>query len=323
MLPDVLRLEPLLVERPWGGRRLARLGKVLPAGALVGESWEVADLAPTAHEGARCTRVTGGPLEGSVLADLIERHGAELLGSVGPTYDGRFPLLVKFLDAAEHLSVQVHPPDEIAELDPAFRAKTESWYVMDADPGSTLWFDIRTDIDDATFAGAAGSSSVVPMLGVVPARVGDFHHIPAGRVHALGAGVIVLEIQTPSDTTFRIYDWSEEYSRTPRPLHVREALRSVVRGDPTAISAAASAVPGARELVRTSAYWIREHRAGDAAIALDQAPELRVLAVMAGEISLGGEVVGVGEVRVLPASSGAFGGFEHSDDAVVIESGIA
>jgi len=96
-----------------------------------------------------------------------------------------------------------------------------------------------------------------------------------------------------------------------------------VRGDPTAISAAASAVPGARELVRTSAYWIREHRAGDAAIALDQAPELRVLAVMAGEISLGGEVVGVGEVRVLPASSGAFGGFEHSDDAVVIESGIA
>jgi mannose-6-phosphate isomerase len=323
MLPDLLRLEPLLVERPWGGRRLARLGKAVPAGALIGESWEVADLAPTADEDARCTRVTGGPADGSTLADLIERHGAELLGSAGPTYDGRFPLLVKFLDAAEHLSVQVHPPEAIADVDAAVRAKTESWYVMDADPGSAMWFDIRTDVDDAAFAGAAGTSSVVPMLGVVPARVGDFHHIPAGRVHALGAGVMVLEIQTPSDTTFRLYDWSDEYSRTPRSLHVREALRSVVRGDPTAISVAGSSAAGARELVRTPAYWIREHRAGEVPIALDPRPELRVVAVVAGEVSIDGERLGVGAVRVLPAGSRAFGVIDHADDAVVIESGVA
>ena len=323
MLDPVLRLEPLAVTRPWGGRRLEALGRSLPPDVGVGESWEVADLATDGGLGEQCTRVAAGHHTGMRLAELIERFGAELLGSAGPTPDGRFPLLVKLLDARQHLSVQVHPPPQVADQDPAIRAKSESWYVLDADPGSRMWFDIRTDIEDAEVAAAAGTPAIVAMLGDVPAQVGAFHHIPAGRVHALGAGVMVLEIQTPSDTTFRMYDWGIEYDRPPRHLHTEAALRSIVRGDPTAISVAASDMAGSRTLVTTPEYWIVEHRTDGRAVPLDTRSELRVVTVAAGEVELASETLRVGDTRILPAASPLIGPLDAAPGSVVIETGLA
>jgi mannose-6-phosphate isomerase len=322
MLPDVIRLQPIVFERPWGGRRLERLGRSLPARIPVGESWEIADLAAD-DSGEYCTLVADGPLAGARLVDLIDRYGTELLGSAGRALDGRFPLLVKLLDAREHLSVQVHPPDRVADLDPTVRAKDESWYVMDVEADARMWFDVRSDVSDEELASAVGDAGVVDLLGELPARVGDFHHIPAGRVHALGAGVMVFEVQTPSDTTFRIYDWVLEYGRPARELHPVDALASIVRGDPSAISVSASEIPGSRKLVDSTHYWIREHRSAGDPIRLDPRAELRVLLVANGDVELGSEVLSRGAVRVLPAVSAAIGDVNASPGAVLVETGIA
>jgi mannose-6-phosphate isomerase len=322
-LPDVLRLEPLMVDRPWGGRRLEGFGRVLPPSVPVGESWEIADLPPAdGSSQSRCTSVAEGPLAGATLSELIGRFGAEFLGSAGPMPDGRFPLLVKLLDAREHLSVQVHPPADIADQDPAIRAKSESWYVMATEPGSKVWFDVRTDVELSELEATAGTSTFVSLLGEVPARVGDFHHIPAGRVHALGAGVVVLEIQTPSDTTFRIYDWNEVYDRPPRELHLAAAVRSIVRGDPSAISVAGAEGSGVRDLVRTPDYWIREHRTDGDSVDLDDRRELRVLTVIDGAVSADSVTLGPGDIRILPASSRLIGPWEAAPGTVLIETGL-
>jgi mannose-6-phosphate isomerase len=256
------------------------------------------------------------------LSELLGRFGAEFLGSAGPMPDGRFPLLVKLLDAREHLSVQVHPPAEIADRDPGIRAKSESWYVIQTEPDSKLWFDVRTDVDFEELEAAAGTAAFLTLLGEVPARVGDFHHIPAGRVHALGAGVLVLEIQTPSDTTFRIYDWNEMYARPPRELHLGEAVRSIVRGDPTAVSVAGAAGAGVRDLVRTPDYWIREHRADGDSVALDEREELRVLTVIRGAVSADSVSLRTGDIRILPAASRLIGKWDAVAGTVLIETGL-
>ena len=314
MLSDQIRLEPLLADRPWGGRRLERLGRLLPEGVLIGESWELADLPGSDPE--TCTRVADGPLAGATLSELIHRYGEEFLGSAAPTDDGRFPLLVKLLDARENLSVQVHP----SFVDESIRPKTESWYVIESEADSSIWFDIRRDVSNAEFAAAAGSAAVVDMLDRLSAKAGDFHHVPAGRVHALGAGVMVLEVQTPSDTTFRIYDWTEEYGRESRELHIDEAVRSVIRDDPAAFSLGVS--DSTRQLVRSPHYWMREHRALETGVTLDLRPELRFVTVVAGEASLGEDVLTAGDSRLFPARSNLFGRVETTEGAVLIETGL-
>ena len=323
MLPDLIRFDPLLAERPWGGRRLAAFGRKLPAAIHVGESWEIADLAADAAGGERCTPVAEGPLAGLRLVDLIERFGAALMGSAGPGPDGRFPLLVKLLDAREHLSVQVHPPHDVAEADPSIRAKSESWYVLRADDGARLWLDVRSDVSDEQLAEAMSSSAIVGVLDEIPAQAGDFHHIPAGRVHALGAGVVVYEIQTPSDTTFRIYDWTDVYDRAERDLHPRRALESIVRGDPAAVSVAATSRPGRRMLVETVDYWLCEHHVEAGRVELNPRPELRVLMVVEGSVVAGDDRIGEGQVVMLPASSSLFDRTEAAPGTVVLEAGIA
>lgn len=323
MLPDLLRFDPLLAERPWGGRRLAALGRNLPPEAQVGESWEVADLPADVPGGEKCTLVADGDLAGLRLVDLIDRFGAEFMGSAGPGSDGRFPLLVKLLDAREHLSVQVHPPDDIAETDPSIRAKNESWYILETADDARLWLDVRANVSDQELAEAMSSPAVVSVLGEIPAHPGDFHHIPAGRVHALGAGVMVFEIQTPSDTTFRIYDWTETYGRPERELHPRQAIESIVRGDPAAVSTGAESRPGRRLLVETPDYWLCEHHVAGGRVELDPSPELRVLMVVKGSVQAGSHGIRAGEVVMLPAASSLFPRLEASPGTVVLEAGIS
>lgn len=316
-------LSPVLVERPWGGRRLERYGKRLPPDVAIGESWEVADLPDGVAVGVDDpkSRVASGPHTGTSLGALARRHPQELFGAAAPP-EGEFPLLVKLLDAREHLSVQVHPHSRFAAGHPEVRLKTESWYVVDAEPDSVLFLDLVSGTDLVDVERALGSGDVVELLRTVPARPGDFHHLPAGLVHALGAGVMVAEVQTPSDTTFRIYDWAEEYRRSPRPLHTAEALETILVSPEGFESLDAVSGEGSRTLVETDHYLIHEHRAGSGPTAVDYVGNgaLKVCMVVGGSATFGSLEVGRGTTVVVPAMVGPV--LEMGPGAVVLEVGL-
>lgn len=224
-----LLLEPIYKEKVWGGRRLERLGRSLPGGAdtLVGESWEVADLAATAVSGggggAARSVVANGPLRGRTLGALLADDAGAVLGRARPAVGGGFPLLVKYLDARESLSVQVHPSAEYAARHPDAHLKSEAWYVVAAEPGAVIYKGVVAGKGRADFEAAIGAGTVSALLGRVPAVAGDCHYLPSGTCHALGAGVLVAEVQTPSDTTFRVFDWD----RRDRELHIAAALECI------------------------------------------------------------------------------------------------
>jgi mannose-6-phosphate isomerase len=226
------RLEPVRFERHflakvWGGRALERTpGIALPPGK-VGETWEVVDRA-----GENSLVATGG-LKGLSLGELMKRHGAELLGNVPAGKGGCFPVLVKYIDAAESLSVQVHPDDEsaarlAATLDPRAEAKSEAWVVLHAEPGSRLYAGLRPDVTPREFERVAAGPGVLEALLAWEVRAGDCLMVPGGTVHAIGAGITILEVQQNSDTTYRLWDWG----RTGRAVHVAEALQCVRFGEP-------------------------------------------------------------------------------------------
>jgi mannose-6-phosphate isomerase len=230
-------LEPILMPKVWGGRRLADYGKDLPTDGSYGESWEVADLASTSPGGggggAVRSRITNGAMAGRPLHEALDAWGSDLVGAPWARATD-FPLLAKLLDARQHLSVQVHPTREYAAAHPGTHVKAESWYIVDADPGAELFIGLQPGVgrDDVRHAITAGR--VPDVLRSVTAVPGYCHHLPSGTVHALGGGVLVAEIQSPSDTTFRLYDWTAEYGRPRRELHVDAALDAMLLEDPPA-----------------------------------------------------------------------------------------
>ena len=232
--PYPLVLEPIMKAKVWGGRRLERLGKPLPSAEHVGESWELADLPSTSASGGGGAQarspITNGGLAGRTLHDALEQWGADLLGRRVPTTGGEFPLLVKYLDAREHLSVQVHPSPDYADAHPEADLKTECWYILEAEPGSKIFKGVKPGVTRDAFERAlrtGSGSGVVEMLESVDAVPGELHNLPSGTVHALGGGILVAEVQTPSDTTYRVYDWTEELGRAPRELHIDQALECI------------------------------------------------------------------------------------------------
>lgn len=232
--PYPLILEPILKEKVWGGRRLERLGKRLAPGAMIGESWELSDLAETSASGggggeAR-SKIRNGALAGRTIGDAARAWGRAMMGEVGLSPAGGFPLLLKFLDAREHLSVQVHPSAAYCKAHPEAHLKTECWYVLEATPGSVIYKGVKKGVTREAFARALAlgqGEGVVAMLESVPAVKGECHNLPSGTVHALGAGVLIAEVQTPSDTTFRVYDWAKEYGRKGRELHVDQSMACI------------------------------------------------------------------------------------------------
>jgi mannose-6-phosphate isomerase len=319
-----LFMSPVFAEKPWGGHRLLDYGKGLPVGARIGESWEVADL-PIDAVGTVSdprSRVATGPLAGKSLHELIATFSEDFLGRAQPTPEGDFPLLIKLIDAREHLSVQVHPDREYVAKHPEARLKTESWYVVAADPGAHLYLGLRPSITTSDVATRVGTAGVVGLLDVVPAEVGDFHHLPAGLVHALGAGVMVAEVQTPSDTTFRISDWEDRYGRPNRAMHAAAALEAI-RPKLTSDFMARLDEPGSRTLPAGDVYWIREHRSDGGVLPIDPEPDVRVLMVVSGTALVGGREVLRGTTVVLPAA--VVPGTSVSADAgtVVLEIGLS
>lgn len=292
---------PVLVEKPWGGTRLSEMGKY-PGRSMFGESWEIADLAADVAPNVEdpVSRVVEGRWRGWSLGALAARFGAEMMGPIPLTPDGRFPLLVKFIDAREHLSVQVHPHETYVDAHPEAKLKTESWYVVDADPGSSLFLDIAPGVSSERAIAELDGVSVVANLRSIDAIAGSFHHVPAGMIHALGAGVLVAEIQTPSDSTFRIYDWSGEYGREPRPLHTDAARATLVPHHSEAFDLPPIGGNGTRGLVETPYYWVREHRAEDQ-IRLSKAPGFRVLTCVAGKAHMAKLAMRAGSTVIVPA----------------------
>ncbi len=232
-----LRFQPIFRRYIWGGRRLGTvLGKAIGPESDYAESWEIVD------HGDDQSRVVAGPLAGKTLGEIVAQHGAELFGhqfqsAGGPPpnmstaagsrrhYDS-FPLLFKFLDANTMLSVQVHPNDEqAAQLSPPDAGKTEAWVVLAAEPKSAIYAGLKRGFDRAALARELARGTCELCLNRIEPRVGDCILLPAGTVHALGAGLLIAEIQQSSDTTYRLFDWNRVGpDGRPRALHIEEAL---------------------------------------------------------------------------------------------------
>ncbi len=299
-----LRFQPLLKRYLWGGRRLeTELGKTLGDGDDYAESWELVD------HGADQSVVLAGPLCGTTLHSLVREQGRDLLGRHFPQ-DG-FPILWKFLDAHKALSVQVHPDDSLAaKLDPPDRGKTEAWVVLAAEPGSLLYAGLEPGVDRTTFERAIAEGTCPSCLHRVEPDVGDCFYIPAGTVHALGAGLLVAEIQQASDTTYRLFDWDRiGPDGKKRPLQIEAGLAAVdfSRGPVSSQIPKPTDRPGVECLIDDEKFRLdRLLASGPLAIGGDE--RCHILVNLADPVYVAGDAVdrplSRGEVMLLPASLG-------------------
>lgn len=223
-LPGVIPLQPYCREMVWGGRRLAELyGKQLPADVRVGETFEL-----SAYE-YRESRAAAGPLRGRSLLDLLEQYRDDLVGGdVWARYGGRFPLLIKLLDAQQDLSIQVHPDDAYAQLKGLQDVgKMEAWYVLHSE-GGRVAYGLQEGVGREDFTAAVAENRVEEVIRFYTVSRGDLVFSPPGTVHALCAGVVIYEVQQSSDLTFRIYDYDRPgLDGRPRELHIEQALEVI------------------------------------------------------------------------------------------------
>ncbi len=215
--------EPIFHEKIWGGNRIANLGYDIDPNIKYGELWSLSAVETDPSV------VSNGFLAGNTLNELIEIYMDELVGeAVFDKYGNAFPLLVKILDANDWLSVQVHPNDVLAKERGLGRGKSEMWYVMDAKPDAQLIMGFNKTINEHSFLRALEDKTLVDSLAFVNAPKSSAFYMPAGRVHALGPGLLIAEIQQSSDTTYRIYDWDRvEANGKARDLHIEEALAAI------------------------------------------------------------------------------------------------
>jgi mannose-6-phosphate isomerase len=301
-----LQFHPLLRRLIWGGRRLGTLlGKPIGEGSDYAESWEISDYRDWTSV------VSQGPLAGVTLRELVQTRGEEILG---PRLAGLgwFPLLVKFIDAREVLSVQVHPSDEQAARLSGDRGKTEAWVVMHAEPGSLIYAGLRPGVGPADLKEAVARGSVAPLLHAFEPRAGDCILIEAGTVHAIGAGVVLAEIQQTSDATYRIDDWGRKGpDGRPRPLHLDQALQVIDFSRGPVDPLVPHAVPrdfGSIEMLAQSRYFAFERLSLKATACVGSHHGFTIL------IGLGGRscvihnerdlLLGYGSTMLLPAALG-------------------
>ena len=319
-----LRFERHALEKVWGGRALERaFGFALPPQKTIGETWEVVDRA--GENSIVCRTPLCEDWVGRSLAQLMESHAGDLLGRGRANSRGRFPVLVKYIDAAQDLSVQVHPDQgAAARLGGGAESKTEAWYVVDAAPGGKLYCGLREGVTRAQYAAVADSPAGVELLLAWDVRVGDCLLVPGGTVHAIGAGVTILEVQENSDTTFRLYDWGRVgLDGRPRATHLGEGLASIRFGESCAgpaqpeLSGGGLAGPSGgfrRAPLASSAFFsmellVPEPGQGGAGARLETEGCWQVLAAVAGEGILVGPngveaPIGRGDVWLIPAAAG-------------------
>jgi mannose-6-phosphate isomerase len=298
---------PRLKHRPWGGRRLGELyGKPLGSEEQVGESWEITD-----RPGDESV-IANGACKGKSLRWLMEEHGRALLGWK-PTKKERFPWLCKILDARQDLSLQVHPPARLAAK-LGGEPKTEMWYVADADPGASLYVGLKRGVTRAQFEKRSRDGTVAKCFFQHSVKRGDVMFLPSGRVHAIGGGQVIFEIQQNSDTTYRVFDWNRtDKDGKPRELHLEQSFASIDFKDfePELVGYATRRVGEAtvRKLVRHRLFHV-DLWTLPAVSKAAFGEGLRVLAVVEGELTVVSEGLKVqveaGRYCLIPASLSGF-----------------
>ena len=304
VLDHLLRFVPIFRRYLWGGRRLGTmLGKPIGPEDDYAESWEIVDHA------ADQSVVQAGPFAGRKLGELMKEHGAELLGPRAS--HEHFPLLFKFLDCNRTLSVQVHPNDKQASrLDPPDLGKTEAWVVLHADPGSKIYAGLTPDATPALIAAAINENRIEDFLHAFDAKRGDCVFIPAGTVHALGAGLVIAEIQQASDTTFRLFDWNRvDAAGNPRPLHIEQSLEVIdYATGPVSPQRPRALEPGRERLVACDKF-VLDRCTLSVPLSIGGDERLHLLAVIEGAVEASGDPakapLAVGATAVLPAAAGA------------------
>jgi mannose-6-phosphate isomerase len=287
-----LVFEPLFMERIWGGRRLETLlGKRLPPGVRIGESWEIVDreeYQSVVHE---------GPLRGFTLHELWTDRREEIFGKGLPD-TARFPLLFKILDAQERLSVQVHPPAEVAARRGG-EPKTEVWHLLDALLDSDLYAGLKQGVTREAFEEAIHEGRVAEKIHSFRIKAGDTMFIPSGRIHAIGAGNLIVEVQQNSDTTYRVFDWNRlGLNGKLRELHVEESLESINFADPEpCVADPKHGVLSDCDHFRMEKWALSEPRKGAAG-------GFAVFTVTSGRVTCGGRDFKRGDFFLLPASIG-------------------
>ena len=216
-----LKFKPIYKKRIWGGQKLREVfNKDIPPFEKIGESWELADL-PNDK-----SIIANGQWAGQTLASIIKKGPNQIIGD--EAFSGPFPLLIKFLDAEDILSVQVHPDPQTCRAMGSGQPKSECWYIISAAAGSVIYKGLKEGVTKKQFAEAIKQGIVSELLEKIPVKPGQCHFLPAGTVHATGAGLLVAEIQTPSDTTYRVFDWNRvDKNGKARQLHIEQAMESI------------------------------------------------------------------------------------------------
>jgi len=298
------RFEPLFRRYLWGGRRLQTvLGKPIGEGDDYAESWEVVD------HGEDQSVVAHGELKGTTLHELVTQHGPALFGRHHP--QEQFPLLFKFLDAQKTLSVQVHPNDEqAAQLDPPDNGKTEAWVIMDAEPGSKLYVGLKRGFDRQALEREINRGTCELCLHAFEPLPGDCIFLPAGMVHAIGAGLLVAEIQQASDVTYRLYDWNRVGpDGKPRQLHIEQGLEAINYdfGPGAPQTPQSTDREGVERLVEGEKF-ILQRGTFKASTTIGGDERFHIVAMLDGTIEIDGDASGKllskGETALLPASCG-------------------
>lgn len=295
-----LTFKPIFKERVWGGRNLERLyGKELPRGAVIGESWEISD------RPGDISVVSNGALAGKDLHWLVENFRTSLIGDA-KLEAGRFPLLIKLLDAQDVLSLQVHPPaNKAAELhgDP----KTEMWYIAQAEAGAQLHVGLKRGVTRLDFERRIKDGSVAECFHRVPVKAGDAMFLPSGRVHAIGAGLVIFEIQQNSDTTYRVFDWNRVgLDGKPRELHIEQSLASIDFNDFEPALAHGEDVIGpnfrSRQLVNHSLFRVEQFEVQTSDAIPLRGSRMHIIGGVNGEIRVGSELtIRAGQFCLIPA----------------------
>jgi mannose-6-phosphate isomerase len=301
-----LTFQPIFKDRIWGGRELVKLyGKKIPDGQI-GEAWEISDRPNDASV------VANGPVAGKNLRWLMENHAAEILGDAKPAAEGRFPLLCKILDAREKLSLQVHPPASKAK-ELKGEPKTEMWFIADASPDASLYVGLKRGVTRAEFEKKISDGSVADCFHRIPVKAGDTMFLPSGRVHAIGDGLVIFEIQQNSDTTYRVFDWNRVGNDgKPRELHVAQSLASIDFNDfePKLVPANYRSGPNFkfRHLVEDPLFNVQEMVLENAGSVTLAGQLLRILAVTKGAATVSADGSNVaaelkaGDFCLVPAS---------------------
>lgn len=301
-----LVFEPLLKRIRWGGRRLGELlGKEIGPESDYAESWELAD------HGTDQTQVTQGPFAGHTLQQLMQQENVALLGrDSGLT---QFPLLIKYLDANDWLSLQVHPNDEQArQYDPSENGKTEAWIILDARPDSRICAGLKPGVDRDQLSQHLQNGTIEDCLNRFPVNAGDCVFVPAGTVHAIGPGIVLAEIQQQSNLTFRLHDWGRlGTDGQPREIHIDESLACTdfERGPvlPATPQILADGDHRHEELVRDRYFVIHRHRASQS-IPLPTSDQFHIVMVLEGRLTVAAgdeqQSLSRGSTLLIPAACG-------------------